>query len=73
MSKPRVDPKYRRVLVYGRVYPKTLAYLQSLGQPNLGRAIDYIAFSHMSIMRGMKAERRAQFDPPAPLPLTTAS
>lgn len=67
--KPRVPEHLRRVLVCARVMPRTLAYLESFGEANAGRAIDRLADAHKAVMRAMKPEKRTEFDKPARLPL----
>lgn len=67
--KKRVPDHLRRVLVFGRVAPRSAAYLESMKEPNLGRAIDRLCEAHRSIMAAIKPELRSQFDKPAKLPL----
>lgn len=40
MPKRKLDPEQRRQKLFGRVNPETLQYLQNIGAPNLGRAVD---------------------------------
>lgn len=68
MPRVRVPDSIKRVAVFARVYPKTKEYLDSLGEPNHGRAIDRLVEMHRSIVRAMKPEARMQFEPPVPLP-----
>jgi hypothetical protein len=69
MSKARVPEHARRVLVCCRCYPRSKAYLESLGQPNLGRALDLLVESHKAIMLAIKPELRDRITKPVNLPL----
>jgi hypothetical protein len=70
MSKNRVPEYQKRVLLCVRCYPRSVAYLETLGQPNLGRALDALIESHKAIMLAIKPELRDKINPPASLPLT---
>lgn len=74
MPKPRVPSHLRRQLLFGRVLPRTLAYLESLGQPNMGRAIDYLVESHKSIIKVVNPRVHEELSErlPAKLPIDTA-
>jgi hypothetical protein len=67
MPKPHTAPHLKRQLLVGRVYPATKKYLESLGDPNFGRAIDHLVQDHQAIVRALRPELRAELDPPAPV------
>jgi len=69
VPKPKSPVHLRRVLVVARVFPRNLAYLESLGEPNVGRAIDKLCESNRAILKAMKPSVRALFTTPAKLPL----
>ena len=71
MPKARVPEHSRRILLCARVFPRTTAYLETLGQPNIGRAIDSLVESHKAIMLALKPELRDKLTPPASLPINT--
>ena len=68
MSKLRVPDDQRRVLLFGRVDPRTKEFLESLGEPNYGRAVDRLVIMHKAIMKLVKPEARMEIEPLAPLP-----
>lgn len=53
-GKKRLPDHQRRVLVSVRVTPVTLEYLRSLGDKNLGRALDGLV-SRLSLEHGLPA------------------
>ena len=69
MSKSRVPDHLKRVFICGRISPRSMAYLRSLGQPNAGRAIDYLVEAHRAIRKALSPEMREKLDHPAPLPI----
>jgi hypothetical protein len=69
MSKPRIPENLRRKLLFGRVSPGSIQYLESLGQPNLGRAVDFLVESHRAIQRSIRPDLKDEFNLPARLPL----
>jgi hypothetical protein len=72
MGKHRVPEHSKRQLLCVRAFPRSIAYLESLGQPNLGRAIDTLVESHKAIMLAIRPELRDKITPPAALPLETS-
>lgn len=69
MSKNRIPEFQKRLLLCVRCYPRSLAYLESMGQPNIGRAIDALVESHKAIMLAIKPELRDRINQPGVLPL----
>ena len=67
--RPRVPTHLKRMPLAGRVLPRTLAYLESFGEPNMGRAVDRLVEAHRSIMRAMRPELKGSFEQLAKLPL----
>lgn len=69
MARQPVDSRYKRVLIFGRVYPATRDYLESLDEPNIGRAIDNIVMAHKALLKAIKPSVRTKFEHLARLPL----
>lgn len=59
---PSDHSQHRRKL-FGRVEPRTLEYLQSLDEPNLGRAVDHAVSMLIRRARRMTAPQ-PQISPP---------
>ena len=55
MARKVKEPHLKRTPIFGRILPATKAYLESLGENNLGRAVDKLAA--ISIRSQEKAAR----------------
>jgi hypothetical protein len=49
------------------VYPRTIEFLDSLGEANHGRAVDRLVDMHKTIMRAVRPELREKLEPLPPL------
>lgn len=56
----KIDPRLRRVLIFGRVKPETAQFLEELNEPNSGRAIDRLVATAQDLKQSLNSLKTSQ-------------